>query len=56
MTGCDTVNMMYGIGKATALKVLTKAQHLKLFGKEVEELNCVLQKPLSLFPCVMAMK
>ncbi|KAK3874873.1 hypothetical protein Pcinc_020193 [Petrolisthes cinctipes] len=34
LSGCDTTSFLYGIGKATALKVLNSGKTLKLLGKQ----------------------
>ena len=34
LTGCDTVSYLFGIGKATALKVLLGGQHLIELGQQ----------------------
>ena len=41
LTGCDTVSHLWGIGKVTAIKVLTNGQQLHLLGNETDDLRDV---------------
>ena len=47
LSGCDTTSYLYGIGKATALKVLSSGQPLGLLGQESANMDDVVSEATS---------
>ena len=47
LTGCDTVSYIYGIGKVTALKVLTSGMTLNVLGQHDADMDDVVSEATS---------
>ncbi len=56
LSGSDTTSYLFGIGKATALKVLAKGQHLNLLGERAAIMDDVIAEAASFISVCYGMK